>query len=397
MIRTLGIHIRRRGPAVLGLDTRLRDCADPRGSKRFLFLQYETALGTAVNATPVFEALRRDLPDAHLAVACSGITHEVLRASPYIDELYVTPHPLRNYSRAMLYFMRKIYPRRRAYDCVVIDSGNRRSRVSSLAIFSGISCRIGISHRRDLLHHSIEYDPALSVLENNLRTLSLVGISTRRVEPSIFYTDHDREHISNLFLSKGIDQSGPLIAIQAQTSGGQPNRWFDERFVEVADTLHYEMGAEIIFVGADSERLAIENMRVGMKSRSYSAAGSTNIAQLAALLAGCDLLVTLDTGTMHVGRAVGLPMVIIAPAWQPEHEWLPIGSEGCLILRHSEIGCADCRLFSCKTRECMSRTTVGDVVRAARTQLARYPARKESRVARISKSLLDAGEWPLKC
>jgi ADP-heptose:LPS heptosyltransferase len=44
-------------------------------------------------------------------------------------------------------------------------------------------------------------------------------------------------------------------------------------------------------------------------------------------------MVTLDTGTMHVGRAAGVPMVVLGPSWQNPVEWLPLGVENVRILR----------------------------------------------------------------
>ncbi|MHB1960032.1 MAG: glycosyltransferase family 9 protein [Acidobacteriaceae bacterium] len=70
-----------------------------------------------------------------------------------------------------------------------------------------------------------------------------------------------------------------------------------------------------------------------MPDAGISLARKTAVATLAALLAQCDLIVSLDTGTFHVARAVGLPSVVIAPAWQSPLEWLPVASERYRVLR----------------------------------------------------------------
>jgi ADP-heptose:LPS heptosyltransferase len=62
-------------------------------------------------------------------------------------------------------------------------------------------------------------------------------------------------------------------------------------------------------------------------------AGKTSVTELAALLAMSDVVVSLDTGTMHVGRAAGTPMVVLGPSWQRPLEWLPLGVENVRILR----------------------------------------------------------------
>ncbi|MHB1516617.1 MAG: glycosyltransferase family 9 protein [Acidiferrobacteraceae bacterium] len=74
-------------------------------------------------------------------------------------------------------------------------------------------------------------------------------------------------------------------------------------------------------------------MKRAMPDAGISLARKTAVATLAALLAQCDLIVSLDTGTFHVARAVGLPSVVIAPAWQSPLEWLPVASERYRVLR----------------------------------------------------------------
>src|SRR5262249_36798251 len=155
---------------------------------RFLFLQYETALGTAVHATPLYEALRKAVPDAYVAVVASGIPFEVLRYNPHIDTLTLTPHPLKNWSASLRYFLTKVRHHRAQFDCVMTDSGNGRSHLHLLALLSGIPCRLGFKVPWDFNHASLSYDPNQSVLHNNLRLLGLLGYSYELVEPAVYFT-----------------------------------------------------------------------------------------------------------------------------------------------------------------------------------------------------------------
>jgi len=367
----------------------IRQSAKLSQARRFLFIQYETALGAAVDATAMFEAVHMIVPHSYVAVACSGVTYEILKHNPHIDAIYLTPHPLKACLQTVLFFLKRIRKQRNAFDCVILDSSSRRFRFSVLALLTGVPCRIGFKHDRDLHHYSIDYDPDSSFLSNNLRILALLGKSPGQIEPSVFYSKLDLRFVEEFFSKQGINPGGLLVAIQTQTSGGQPSQWYDERFAEVADNLYEELDAQILFVGKESERSDIERIRGRMRHPSYSAAGMTDITCLAAILSLCDLLITVDTGTMHVGRAVQLPMVIIAPAWQPAYEWLPIGMEKYLVLRRSQIHCAHCRLFFCATRECMDEIRTNEVISAAYLQLVRFPVSKDARSDRVSRLLRD--------
>ena len=110
-----------------------------------------------------------------------------------------------------------------------------------------------------------------------------------------------------------------------QCSGLQPKSWSKERFQSVIVAIQKAKGAVPIFLGVASEAAAIEELRKPLADKGISLAGKTTIPQLAAVLTQCDWILSLDTGTFHVARAVELPGVVLAPAWQNPSEWLPIG------------------------------------------------------------------------
>src|SRR5215813_5869126 len=177
-----------------------------------------------------------------------------------------------------------------------------------------------------------------------------------------------------------------------QTSGGEPNQWFDDRFIALADSLYQQTGVQIIFLGTKSEVSRVETLRHRLRSPSFSAAGCTDIPALAALLSGCDLLVTLDTGTMHVGRAVRVPMVVLAPGKNPEHEWLPLAAEQIRVLRRADVDCTPCRTNPCVGRECMLRIQVPEVLEAILAHLQKFPCSAASRQSRVSQGLRPNGD-----
>jgi ADP-heptose:LPS heptosyltransferase len=104
------------------------------------------------------------------------------------------------------------------------------------------------------------------------------------------------------------------------------------------------------------------------------------VTELAALLAMSDAVVSLDTGTMHVGRAVGVPMVVIGPSWQRPIEWLPLGVPQVGILRGPDRE---------GVPEGYQLDEVGaeEVIGALRELMAAYPASAEGRAARVAQGL----------
>lgn len=367
--------------------TRSRSGASSAGARpRILFLQYETALGAAVNAAPVFEAVRRAVPNAFIAVAAAGLPYAILKNDPHIDQIIGTPDPHRSLARAAWSMMRRI-ARNGDFDWVVTDTGNMKTRIAVLALLSGARVRGGYTVAPELYNRVISADARLSVRQNNLRVATLFDCQPAPLEPRIYFTTEACAAAEALLARHGIDEDAWRLVFVTQTSGGQPSRWYDSRFAAVADRLAERYGASILFVGTGSERADIEKLRQQMNGRSVNLAGETDIPTLCALLSLSDLTVTLDTGTMHLARATGVPTVIVAAAWQPAHEWLPIGVPSCRIVRRNDIGCANCRRFVCATHECMDEISAADVAAAAEAALAEFAPSAEARKARLARNL----------
>ena len=120
-----------------------------------------------------------------------------------------------------------------------------------------------------------------------------------------------------------------------QTSPTQRKQWRAERWIALAEHLIRREQADLIFAGTAREADAVNALRAHIPHTTISVAGQTGIADLAAIFTRCDFGVTLDTGPLHVARAVDLPMVVIAPAWSPVHEWLPVGDPRYAILKNA--------------------------------------------------------------
>jgi len=353
------------------------------GCRRFLFLQYETALGAAVLTTPMFQALRESIPDAQITVAGAGLPLQMLRSHPAVNECIVTPHALRSFPKALAFFLQKIRPRRREFDCVITDGGNRRTKIALLGLASGIRYRIGMTVRPELYCASIPYDESIGVLENNLRVLELLGVRTTVREPRIYCVPEEGEAAEKLLAKHGVDRERPVIAFVAQTSGGHPNQWFDVRFVEVAEEIHRKYEAQILFVGTKAETPKIQELQARVGFKTFSLAGETDIPTLAAVFAVCDGVLTVDTGSMHVARAVGVPTVVLGHSANPRYEWLPKANERLMVIRHEEVPCAFCRKNFCATRECMQEITVAEAVEAIDRLWKQFPPSPRERAARL--------------
>lgn len=300
-----------------------------RRTVNYLLPQFQSALGTVVHATPLVEALKQQQPEARIIVASSGMAAQVWKGNPHVERLVPTPNPLENLREAVA-TMRDAHLFDGQPWTTLLTTGNERTKITLAAVLAGPSRRLGFAVRGELMHTHLHWNPELSQIDNNLRLLhaALPSVSGRLPREPRIYPVGD---------GVALHASGGLrIALATQTSITQRKKWRDVRWIELAHILHEREGADLVFLGTASEAPAIDELRAKLNFATTSIAGKTTIQHLASALQQCDLAVMLDTGPLHVARAVGLPAVVIAPAWSPPHEWLPVGNPRYRILKNRD-------------------------------------------------------------
>jgi len=340
-------------------------------------LQYPLALGTAIHATPLIPAIHAAVPGARIAAAASGFALEVLRGNPGLERLVATPSPLSDLRgavsalRAARFFGGEPF-------VVLQTTGNERSRIVLAAALSGGPLRVGHTVVPQLSAAALAFDYRLSQIANNLRIVEALGhgpaliaaleADAGLVEPQVFPSEADVEAARGLLREQGIDEGRPIAVFITQTSVTQRKSWRAERFRAVAAWLHREYGMQIVFAGTAKEAAEIDALREGLDFATASVAGRTNLLQLSALFGLADVALTLDTGPMHLARAMRLPMVIVAPAWSPAMEWLPLDNPRARILKNLD-------LDEAPDDYVIDEVSVAEVEQELRELLALYPPR----------------------
>jgi ADP-heptose:LPS heptosyltransferase len=314
--------------------------------RNFLLLQYQTALGTAVHATPLIAALHAAVPGTRVAAAASGFALGVLQANPGLERLVATRSPLNDLRGAISDLRNANFFGGEPF-AVLQTTGNERTLISFAAMAARGHTRVGLTVAPQLSSAPLQFDYRLSQIANNLRIVQALGHGSsllqrlqshpELIEPQVFPTDEHIQTAQTLLSEQGINQERPIALFITQTSPTQRKSWRVERFRAVAESLHREYGMQIVFAGTSAESAAIEGLREGLSFPTATVAGRTGLMDLAALMTLCDVALTLDTGPMHLLRAVRLPMVIIAPAWSPAMEWLPLGNPRARILKNADM------------------------------------------------------------
>lgn len=355
---------------------------DLRSIRNFLLLQYDTPLGSAIHATPLYEAIKRQLPDATIAVAASPLAASVLKHSPFVDRCILTPNPWQDFRGALQSVRGILRDLPHGPVCIATTRGNQRSKAAFLAMLAGNAVRAGFTLATPLYHLPQTIHTDRSQIDDNLDILRALGHPAATLEPRLFFGPQDADDASSWLSEKSNSTSRTRIVYVTQNSGTQPNQWRAERFQHVIRTLSHTLDALPVFVGSAQEASAIETLRTPLVEQGISLAGKTTVSQLAAVLAQCDAVVSLDTGSFHAARAVQLPGVVIAPAWQPAVEWLAIHHPRYRVLRGDSIAARPANPF-------IDEISAEQAIAAANDLLAHHPPSPHARQARVHNALCD--------
>jgi heptosyltransferase-2 len=161
---------------------------------------------------------------------------------------------------------------------------------------------------------------------------------------------------------------GPWIGVNPGAAFGSAKQWLPERYAAAAERLSREHGARIAILGGPAERRVGEAIARAMGGAARVLCGRTTLPELIGVLSHLSLLLTNDSGPMHLAAAQGVPVVaVFGPTdWR---ETAPMGAPRRIV--REDVECAPCKLRECPIdHRCMQRIPVERVVAAARELLA---------------------------
>lgn len=358
---------------------RKRQKVSPAGVKQVLILEHRLPLGCLVHMTPVFEAMKQSRPELEITVATRGLGLQVLRHSPFVDHLIETPDPTSDLRGAVRALRKGLHRKNLHPDCVLTGMSDQRTLIALMGLLGAGGWRGGFTQKTWLYHRPLAPDASLSLIGNNLGLAKLLGCNVEVTRPRVFFSDADAQLASSLLVEAN-PTGKPLAVLVTQNSGGQSTGWHLDRFVEVIRHAAVERGHSVLYVGTATDAEPIETIRAATGGIGTSIAGRTSASQLAAVLALSDLVVTLDTGTMHVGRSTGVPMAVLGPSWQKPLEWMPLGVENVRILRGEDRD-------DVPPGYKLDEISAADVIAAMDDLMKQYPASAGSRQKRLQEGL----------
>ena len=296
-------------------------------------------LGDAVLTLPTLANLRRSFPAATISLLVCQQVRDLFQASPFIDDLLVIP------SRNQFTWAVTALRRRRFELAILLPNSFRAALISVLA---GIMHRVGYvtDGRGPLLTVGVcpSSGPSLHQADAYLGLLGAFRWDAWEQPTDLAFPPGGDADAERLLAAAGVRPDASFIGVNPGGAYGTAKRWPAERFAEAADLLGDRMGTIALLFGSSKEATLTRAIQQRMRRAVVDLGGKTSLSSLAGLLRRCRLLLTNDTGAMHLAAALNVPCIAIFGPTDPRLT-SPLWAEHRNL--HRPPLCSPCRYRDC--------------------------------------------------
>ena len=310
-------------------------------------------LGDAVMSVPTLRAIKNGRPDAQVTIATPSNIAPMWKLVPGVDAIIPLPN-------GSLLSAVGLLRRQAHFDAAILFPNSLRVALESW--LSGIPRRVGYQgHWREWLLNQTVPEPRKSGPPEH-HSLRFVRIA-RECGAETCTIQHQTSNIQIAVADQPLK-----IGLCPGAEYGPAKRWFPERFAEVAAKISRQTSAQWILFGTNNDVAIGDRIAAAIGDHCVNRIGRTTLDELINELRKCRLLLTNDTGTMHLAALLGVPVVAIFGSTAPRLTG-PLGN-GHITLRH-HVECSPCFLRECPIDfRCMKAVSTQEVVDAVLSILA---------------------------
>jgi heptosyltransferase I len=333
-----------------------------------------SAIGDVILTLPSVAELRRLYPDAHISWVVEEAAADLVKNHPLLNSVLISRRKswikdfqsgkVKQSLKEIIAFVKNL--RQRHYDLVIDFHGLFKS--SMIVFLSRGKRKLGYDSLQELsglfLNEKIPEDVNKHAVDRYLDFPRHLGAKTENAQ-FVLPFNKEAEEQAQILLRKNNLEDKKFIAINP-IALWETKLWNDAKFAHLADLINNELRMKVVFTGSAKE--PIENITSLMTSERINLGGATTLLDIAYVYKKAQMVITTDSGPMHLAAAVGTPVVALFGPTDPARTG-PYGL-GHKIIR-TEITCSPCFLKKCSTKQCMEDISAEQVFGAVKELLRR--------------------------
>lgn len=291
-------------------------------------------MGDLLMSAPAIAALKETF-DSHITLLTSSMAKGIASFLPAVDDCIVWDVPwvkgTETLDREKFWNLTSAL-RDKSFDAAVIFTVFSQNPLPTamVAMLAGIPQRLGYCRENPyqlLTHWLPEEEPYQYIRHQVRRDLGLVAaIGARTSDEAIRVRPAEAEgHVTRKFAVAGVDAGQPWVIFHPGASEKRrecPSALWIEAGKAIANTLGYQ----IIITGVEREKATADEIATGIGRAAHSMAGLFSLEELIALIRMSPLLISVNTGTVHIAAAVHTPVIVLYALTNPQHApWRAIG------------------------------------------------------------------------
>lgn len=320
-------------------------------------------VGDLVMATPILSDLRKAYPDAEITAMARYPLCELLQQDPEINELFcfskVNTFGRRMSKRNVIEKLRK-----GKYDLGILLTHS----FSSAWWFwqGGVKVRLGYkgSGRNFLLTDGLSLPENVAhqhLVVTYKMLLAPLEIPLSDTPPKLYLSEKEVFQARELLKQQGVSKNSRIVGINPGATYGSAKCWLPERFRKVTLELLEDKDLFVIYFGDQGNSTLVKEICHELPSRVINLAGLTSLRELAALISICNVLLTNDSGPMHIADALGTPVVALFGSTSE----IVTGPYRNGTVIHKHVECSPCYQRKCPVDfRCMKKIEADEVSQA---------------------------------
>lgn len=341
----------------------------PKQPPKNILIRMPNWLGDLVMATPIIQDVRHRWPEAYITAMCQSHVGALLEHDPHLTEIYRFKKPSGWIHRSQHMDMIETL-RRGEYDLGILLTN---SFSSAWWFWRGhVSNRIGFSGnlRSFLLDKAVPF-PANKEKQHLVITykalLEPLGIPISSTSPTLYVSAEEKKNAQERLEADGFrPHEHILVGINPGAAYGSAKCWLPDRFHLLTERLLEDPRMMTVYFGDSSGAPLVNEICKGFDERVINFAGRTTIRELMALIQSCAVMLTNDSGPMHIAAALKTPLVALFGSTSD----IKTGPYGGGIVIHKHVECSPCYKRVCPIDfRCMKQIEVDEVYQAIQRQI----------------------------